>query len=75
MPGLLEAFSRVLARLNEAKDTPQIEARRIIRDEYTIPRCTQHILRKLKKGSVQFSALISDHPTRDEIVTLFLALL
>lgn len=75
MPGLMEAFARVLARLKEAKDTPVIEARRIVRDEYTIPRCTQHILKRLRKGNVEFSTLISDHPTREEVVTLFLALL
>ena len=71
----MEAFARVLARLKEAKDTPVIEARRIVRDEYTIPRCTQHILKRLRKGNVEFSTLISDHPTREEVVTLFLALL
>lgn len=75
MPGLMEAFARVLARLKEAKDAPVIEARRIVRDEYTIPRCTQHILKRLRKGNVEFSTLISDHPTREEVVTLFLALL
>ncbi len=75
LPGLMEAFARVLARLRKAEDSPHEEVRRIIRDEYTIPRCTQHILRKLKKGNVLFSALISVNPSRDEIVTLFLALL
>ena len=50
-------------------------ARRIIRDEYTVPRCTAHILKHLKKGPVHFDKLFSEHPSRDEVVTLFLAVL
>ena len=52
-----------------------LAARRIVRDEYTVPRCTAHILRRLKKGPVHFEELFSESPSRDEVVTLFLALL
>ena len=38
-------------------------------------RCTAHILRRLKKGPVRFEELFSPEPSRDEVVTLFLALL
>ena len=76
LDGLLAAFAKVMARLNEPEDEEkEPEARRIIRDEYTVPRCTAHILRALKKGPVRFEELFSAHPTRDEVVTLFLALL
>ena len=40
-----------------------------------MPRCTAHILRQLKKGPVKFESLFSPSPTKDEVVTLFLALL
>jgi len=75
LDGLLSAFAKVMARIKEDKEEPVQTARRIIRDEYTVPRCTAHILRQLKKGPVRFEALFSPSPTRDEVVTLFLALL
>ncbi len=75
MDGLLAAFARVMARVPEDEEEPVRVARRIVRDEYTVARCTAHILRRLKKGKVRFEELFSPHPTRDEVVTLFLALL
>ncbi len=75
LEGLIAAFARVMARTPEAEEEPVFQARRIIRDEYSVPRCMAHILRKLKKGEVRFSELISSAPTRDEVVSLFLALL
>lgn len=75
MDGLLAAFARVMARAEEEEEEPVQTARRIIRDEYTVPRCTAHILKRLKKGPVRFEELFSAHPSRDEVVTLFLALL
>ncbi len=75
MEGLLAAFARVMARAEEEKEEPVQAARRIIRDEYTVPRCSAHILRRLKKGPVRFEELFSPHPSREEVVTLFLALL
>lgn len=73
---LIAAFARVMARIGQADEEESAEAtRRIIRDEYTVQRCTAHILRRLKKGPVRFDELFSAHPTRDEVVTLFLALL
>lgn len=75
MDGLLAAFARVMARIKDDPEEPIQTARRIVRDEYTVPRCTAHILRRLKKGPVHFEELFSEAPTRDEVVTLFLALL
>ena len=75
MEGLLAAFARVMARVPEEEEEAVHAARRIVRDEYTVPRCTAHILRRLKKGPVRFEDLFSETPTRDEVVTLFLALL
>ena len=75
LDGLLAAFARVMARVPQDEEEPIAVARRIVRDEYTIPRCTAHILKQLKKGPVRFDALFSPAPSRDEVVTLFLALL
>ncbi|MBQ9264139.1 MAG: segregation/condensation protein A [Clostridia bacterium] len=76
LDGLIAAFARVMARVEEQdEEEPVHVARRIIRDEYTVPRCTAHILKRLKKGPVRFEELFSPSPSRDEVVTLFLALL
>ena len=75
MEGLLAAFARVMARVKEEDEEPIQTARRIVRDEYTVPRCSAHILKRLKKGPVKFDELFSPNPSRDEVVTLFLALL
>ena len=75
MEGLLAAFARVMARVKEDDEEPIQTARRIVRDEFTVPRCSAHILKRLKKGPVKFDELFSPNPSRDEVVTLFLALL
>ena len=75
MEGLLAAFARVMARVKEDDEEPIQTARRIVRDEFTVPRCSAHILKRLKKGPVKFDELFSPQPSRDEVVTLFLALL
>jgi len=75
LDGLLAAFAKVMARIQSDEEEPIQVARRIVRDEYTVPRCTAHILKQLKKGPVRFESLFSPSPTKDEVVTLFLALL
>ena len=75
MEGLLAAFARVMARVKEEDEEPIQTARRIVRDEFTVPRCSAHILKRLKKGPVKFDELFAPQPSRDEVVTLFLALL
>ena len=75
LEGLLAAFARVMARVPEEDEEVVHIARRIVRDEYTVPRCSAHILKRLKKGPVKFDELFSPNPSRDEVVTLFLALL
>ena len=75
MEVLLAAFARVMARVKEDDEEPIQTARRIVRDEFTVPRCSAHILKRLKKGPVKFDELFSPNPSRDEVVTLFLALL
>ncbi len=75
LEGLVEAFAGVLARLNDPQRREEVQTRRIIRDEYDVPGCMRHIQRKLCRGPVRFWELFSPEPTRDEVVTLFLALL
>lgn len=76
LENLLAAFARVMTRTPEPEEEEPVHIpRRIIRDEYTVPRCSAHILKQLKKGPAEFETLFSDHPSRDEVITLFLAML
>ena len=76
LEGLINAFARVMARQAQADDEPKgQQVRRIIRDEHTVPMCMAHILRQVRKAPARFEALLSPSPTREEVVTLFLAML
>lgn len=75
LQGLTEAFARVLARVPKDQEETADKARRIVRDEYTVPYCMSHIMKKIKGGRASFSSLMTEDPGRDEVVTLFLALL
>jgi len=76
LEGLTAAFARLLARTpqEEVEDRRVIE-RRIVRDEYSVPMCMANILKKVRHGSVPFLEIMSEEPSRDEVVTTFLALL
>ena len=78
LEGLVEAFARVYARRpdKDEKEGQQSANRDIQRDVHTVPECMLHILKCLKgKGQMTFDELISHAPTKEEVVTLFLALL
>ena len=76
LEGLVLAFQRVLERAEKRTgEENAFAARRIVRDAYDVPGCVRRILRAVRKGSMHFYELFSPEPTRDEVVTLFLALL
>ena len=76
LEGLINAFARVMARQAQADDEPkEQQVRRIIRDEHTVPMCMARILRQVRTAPARFEALLSPSPTREEVVTLFLAML
>ena len=76
LEGLINAFARVMARQAQTDDEPkEQQVRRIIRDEHTVPMCMAHILRQVRKAPARFETLLSPSPTREEVVTLFLAML
>ena len=76
LEGLLSAFADVLARAPKQEEEPARDmAQRIIRDEHSVPDCMLRIGKLLKLGSIGFSALIGERPSKEEIVTYFLALL
>lgn len=75
MEGLLAAFARVMARENAAPGDTREMARRIYRDGHTVPDCMRRIMRRLRQGEARFSSLVGQDASREEVVTLFLALL
>lgn len=75
LDGLMEALARLSARLLEQREARETGNRVIRLDRHSVARCMQDILQKTRKGAVSFFKLLSPEPTRNEIVTLFLALL
>lgn len=74
LEGLKEAMRRVLARVAQepAKDTP---VREIQRYKMSVQSCMFAISSRLRKGPCSFYDLFSPQPTREEVVTLFMAVL
>ena len=79
LEGLTEAFLRIWARKPDKNDTPEVNhyaPRDIHRDEHSVQECMLTLLHGIKKhGRMRFEEAFSDAPSREEVVTLFLALL
>lgn len=79
LQGLTEAFLRIWARKPAADDEAEVNhyaPRDIRRDEHTVQECMLTLLHGIrKKGRMRFDEAFSDAPTKEEVVTLFLALL
>lgn len=76
MEGLLAAFARVMARTPRAEEEEEQErGQRIVQERYSVPECMLSILQRLKKGSLRFDALFEPAPSRETVVSYFLALL
>ena len=72
---LAQAFARVLQRAEESERSENMASREIRRDSFTIAGCMAVISRRLRHGRVRFAELFEEHHTRDEVITMFLALL
>ena len=75
LSGLVEAFVQVMTRIPEDEEDTVHTARRIIRDEHTVPYCMARILKQIRKKNTTFTSFFSAQATREEVVTLFMALL
>lgn len=79
LEGLTEAFLRIWARkpaADEAAEENHYAPRDIRRDEHTVQECMLTLLHGIrKKGRMRFDEAFSEAPTKEEVVTLFLALL
>ncbi len=73
LEGLLRAFQEVLRRKPEVSAPPSF--RPIHRDHYTIEECIFRIQARVSGGPMDFWELFDESPDKEEIVTIFLALL
>ncbi|MBP3542114.1 MAG: segregation/condensation protein A [Clostridia bacterium] len=75
----VEALWEALLRVQERKPREPEEAvfrlRDIRRDSFTVEGCMEAIESRLSVGRLRFTQLFSDRPGREEVVTLFIALL
>lgn len=73
--GLIAAFKRVLSRVLEKPEGSVTVVREIPRDTLSVQACMFAIAAKVRQGPCGFEMLISEAPTRNEIVTVFMAVL
>ena len=72
---LAKAFAKVLARAEDKAENEKMASREIRRDSFTVAGCMAFIGRRLRKGSCRFDELFSENYTREEVITMFLAIL
>lgn len=74
LDGLTRAFARVLLRMEQKEETVH-ERREIKREHHSIQSCMARIQLRLRAGDVMFSQLFEAIPDKDEVISVFLALL
>ena len=72
---LWEALKRVQERAPKEAEEAVFQLRNIHRENFTVEGCMETIESRLSVGTVRFSQLFSGTPDREEVVTLFMALL
>ena len=72
---LAKAFQKVLARAEEKEQNDHMASREIRRDSFTVAGCMAVISRRLRRGSLRFMELFEEDFTREEVITMFLAVL
>ncbi len=79
LAGLQEAFLRIWQRRPQLDDDPESNhyaPRNIHRDSHTVQECMLNLLYRIrKKRRMRFEDAFSEAPTREEVVTYFLAVL
>jgi len=79
LEGLTEAFLRIWARKPVRDDDPESNhyaPRNIHRDVHTVRECMLDLMHTIKKKrKIRFEDIFAESPTREEVVTMFLAVL
>ena len=66
---------RVQSRVPAQPREVDFRLRDIHRDNFTVEGCMEAIESRLREGRVHFENLFSDQPSKEEVVTLFMAVL
>lgn len=74
LEGLIAAFQEALRRKPKVDINPLVN-RPIRRDHYTVEECVFRIQARVAGGPMNFDELFDENPDREEVVTIFLALL
>ena len=75
LQALWEALTRVATRKPKEPLEVDYRLRNIRRDSHTVEGCMEVIESRLQLGRMDFDELFSSEPNREEVVTLFIALL
>ena len=79
LEGLQEAFLRIWQRRPQLDDDPESNhyaPRNIHRDSHTVQDCMLNLMYRIRKSKrMRFEEAFSEAPTREEVVTYFLAVL
>jgi segregation and condensation protein A len=73
--GLSAALKRVFSRVLERPDGSATIVREIPRDALSVQACMFAVAAKVRQGPCSFEGLFSEAPTRNEVVTVFMAVL
>lgn len=72
---LVRAYQRVLERAARSEAEDGLASREIRRDAFTVTECMARIARRVRRGRCRFFDLFGEDFSRQEVVTMFLALL
>ena len=72
---LAKAFQKVLARAEANEQNENMASREIRRDSFTVAGCMAFISKRLRRGSFRFVELFEENYSREEVITMFLAVL
>ncbi len=75
LQGLWEALNRVASRAPKVEKEVEFRLRNIRRDSHSVEECMEVIQSRLAYGRLDFHELFSAQPQKEEVVTLFIALL
>ena len=75
LEALWQALKRITTRTPAQPQEAVFRLRDIRRDSFTVEGCMETIESRLREGRVHFENLFSDQPSKEEVVTLFMAVL
>ena len=75
LEALWQALKRISARTPAEPQEAVFRLRDIRRDSFTVEGCMEAIESRLREGRVSFESLFTDRPSKEEVVTLFMAVL